>query len=89
MLNPEFALSIVFSFSSEFVVLGFVSLTVAFPFSKLAMLRWLDLFAYRIDIGILPLFEAAFIAFAIAVISVSSQAYQAARVNPTTTLRCH
>ena len=78
---------IVFSFAAEFVILLIVSLTVAVPIATFAVMRWLDSFAYRTEIGIMPFVQAAFIAFAIAMISVTSQAVRAARVNPAITLR--
>ncbi len=78
--------TIVLSFASEFVVLMAVSLVLAIPLALLAMQRWLDSFAYRVDIGILPFVQAAFIAFIIAMVSVVSQAIRAARLNPTITL---
>jgi len=60
---------------------------IAWPIAYFAMHRWLQNFAYRISIGVWMFVQAAFLALAIALITVSYQAVRAALVNPANSLR--
>jgi putative ABC transport system permease protein len=60
---------------------------IAWPIAYFAMHRWLQNFAYRISIEVWIFFLAAFLAFMIAVITVSYQAVRAALANPAESLR--
>ena len=68
--------------SADFVKLVFVAIVISLPLGWYLMNKWLQDFAYRINIQwwILPL--AAFLAIFIALITVSFQSIKAAMVNP-------
>jgi len=70
-------------------VLALVALAcgIAVPVAYLAMERWLEDFAYRIDVSGWMFVAASAIAVGIALITVSYQAIQAARTDPATALR--
>ncbi|UCG61380.1 MAG: ABC transporter permease [Candidatus Zixiibacteriota bacterium] len=55
---------------------------VALPVSYWAMTRWLESFAYRIEMGVFVFIAAGIAALVIAVLTVSYQAIKAARANP-------
>ena len=73
--------------SADFLKLVIVSLLVAFPVAYILMQKWLQEFAYRIDIGWLVFFIAGMCAVIIALITVSFQAIKAATANPIKSLR--
>lgn len=79
--------SLVLMLSSEFTKWVLVANIVAWPVTYYVMNRWLQDFAYRIDIGFLPFVLAAILAFAIALLTVSYQAVKAALANPVDSLR--
>ena len=60
---------------------------IAWPITYYAMNKWLQNFAYRIDLTIWPFLSAGFAALAIALLTVSWQAIRAAMANPVEALR--
>jgi len=78
---------LVIMLSSEFSKWVLVANIIAWPVAYLAMNRWLQAFAYRINIGFLPFVLAAIIAFIIAWLTVSYHSIKAALVNPVEFLR--
>ncbi|MEM6644783.1 MAG: ABC transporter permease [Bacteroidota bacterium] len=78
---------IILLLSREFVVLVSVAVLCAAPVAYALMERWLDGFAYQTDISWTVFVVAALIAFAIAGLTVSYHALQAARQNPVRALR--
>jgi len=78
---------VVFLLSFDFLKLVGIAFLVASPLAYVAMSRWLEDFAYRVDLGIGVFLAsgiaAAFIAFA----TVSTQAIRAAMSNPVEALR--
>jgi putative ABC transport system permease protein len=60
---------------------------IAWPVAWLLMDNWLDNFAYRIQIGVLPFIISALLAFIIALTTVIFQAYKAAITNPAQILK--
>ncbi len=60
---------------------------IAWPIVHLAMNRWLQNFAYRINIGLGAFVLAAGLAMAIALLTVGYQAFKTARANPLEALR--
>ena len=60
---------------------------IAFPIAWYAMNKWLQNFAYRIDLTIWPFLMAGLSALIIALLTVSWQAVKAARTNPLDSLR--
>ena len=79
--------SLLLLLSKEFLLLIVLSFGLAFPAGIYFMGDWLDTYAYRIDIGILPYLLAAVIAILTALITITAQTLKAVRVNPATALR--
>ena len=79
--------NIVMMLSKDFTQLVFVSIVLAIPFAYFFVLEWLAQFAYRIDLSIWIFMSAAMMSLIIAWLTVSSQAFRAASVNPVESLR--
>jgi putative ABC transport system permease protein len=79
--------SIIVLLTREFSKWVLLANLVAWPVAYFVMHRWLQNFAYRIRIEIWIFFLAAFLAFLIAVLTVSYQAARAALANPAESLR--
>ncbi len=79
--------SVVVLLSKDFVKWVVVANVVAWPLGFIFMNIWLQGFAYRIDMGFIEFFLAGFIAFLIALITVSFQSIKAAIVDPVRSLR--
>ena len=60
---------------------------LAWPIAWWFMHRWLDGFAYRIDLGLAPFLAAGFGAIAIAIATTAFHAVQVARSRPVSALR--
>jgi putative ABC transport system permease protein len=73
--------------SKEFIRLVLIACVVAFPLAWWAMNKWLQDFAYRINIGWWVFAIAAMAALLIALLTVSFQAIKAAIANPVKSLR--
>lgn len=73
--------------SKEFVKLVFIACVIAFPLSYWAMNKWLQSFAYRINISWWIFLIAGVVALLIALLTVSFQAIKAAIANPVKSLR--
>lgn len=73
--------------STEIVVLILVANALAWPVAWIFMNKWLDSFAYHIDMNILVYILSAFAAVILALITVSAQTIKAAMTNPANTLR--
>lgn len=80
-------LQIFLNLSREFLKLVTAGILVAWPVSYLLASSWLQSFAYRTDIGILPFVAAALVALLTAWSTVSYQALKAAVANPVRALR--
>ncbi len=81
------ASSIVALLSKDFIKLVLVAILIATPFSWYAMSKWLDVYAYRIDISWWTFLLAGGIALVIAVVTISFHAIKAANANPVKSLR--
>jgi len=79
--------SVITLVSKDFLLLVGIAFGVASPIAYLAMQQWLASFAYRIDLGVSIFAVAGVLAFLIAAATVSTQAWRAARIDPTTALR--
>lgn len=79
--------NIVFLFSREFSILIAISFLVAAPLAYLMMQKWLQDFAYRIELGVGVFILAIVISMLIAWITVGYKAIGAAIVNPVKSLR--
>jgi putative ABC transport system permease protein len=78
---------IVAMISKDFIKLVLIAFLIAFPVAWLMMNKWLQSFAYRINISWWVFALAGLLILAIALITVSFQALKAAMANPTTSLR--
>jgi putative ABC transport system permease protein len=73
--------------SKDFIKLVLISLFIASPVAFIFMNKWLQNFAYRINISGWVFVIAAFVALTIAFVTVSFQAIRAAVANPVNSLR--
>ncbi|HTB24233.1 MAG TPA: ABC transporter permease [Puia sp.] len=78
---------IVYLFSKEFTVLIGVAFLIATPLAYFIMHKWLQHFAYRIDIGVGIFLLTILISEVIAWLTVGYQAIKAAIANPVNSLR--
>ncbi|HUB60375.1 MAG TPA: ABC transporter permease [Puia sp.] len=79
--------TIVGMLSGDFIRLVLLSVVIASPLAWLAMRKWLQTFAYRIDISIWVFVAAGLIALVIAMLTVSVQTYRAASASPVKSLK--
>ncbi|MFN7118573.1 MAG: ABC transporter permease [Saprospiraceae bacterium] len=73
--------------SSDFLRLVLIAAIIAFPLGWWAMNRWLERFAYRIELSWWIFALAGVLAVVIALLTVSTQAIRAAVANPVKSLR--
>jgi len=73
--------------SKEFTRWVLISNIVAWPVAYIVMQKWLEGFAYRVDISPLIFLCSGAVAFGVAVLTVSFQAAKAASANPVEALR--
>ena len=73
--------------SKEFAKWVLIANVIAWPFAYYAMNKWLQGYAYRINIAVWSFILAAVLALAIALFTVSYQAVRAATANPADALR--
>lgn len=71
----------------EFIVLVVLANLIAWPAAYFALNRWLQDFAYRVELGPAVFVFAGLLALLIALSTVGYQAIKAARLNPVETLR--
>jgi len=79
--------NITFLLSTEFTKWVLLANIIAWPIAYYAMNRWLQGFAYRINIGLWSFVLSAVMAFLIALFTVSYQSVKAAIANPVDSLR--
>lgn len=79
--------SIIALLSKDFIVLIVVAMVIATPAAWFTMTRWLEGFAYRVEIHFWIFLAAGIAAVAIAAATISFQAIKAARGNPVNSLR--
>ena len=79
--------SIVALLSKDFMKLVLIAIVIASPIAWYAMHRWLQDFAYKIDIEWWVFALAGLLAVGIALLTVSFQSIRAALMNPVTSLR--
>jgi putative ABC transport system permease protein len=73
--------------SKDFLILVTIAFCLAVPIAWWAMSKWLQDFAFRVDIGAAVFILAGCIALIIAIVTVSFQAMKAALANPVKSLR--
>jgi putative ABC transport system permease protein len=79
--------NIVVLITKEFATLVLIGIVMGLPLAYWSMDKWLDEFAYRTDIGLLPLLIASGLCVLIAFVAASYQAIQASLMDPAKTLR--
>ncbi|HMI79362.1 MAG TPA: FtsX-like permease family protein, partial [Ferruginibacter sp.] len=79
--------SVVGLLSKDFLKLVFVAIIIASPLAWYAMNKWLQDFAYRINLAWWIFLLAGFIAVLIAFVTISFQAIRSANANPVKSLR--
>jgi len=79
--------SILGRLSKEFILLVAIANILAWPVSYYFMNRWLQNFAFRINISIWTFFIASVLSLAVAILVVSFKSLQAATANPADSLR--
>ncbi|QJX47033.1 FtsX-like permease family protein [Hymenobacter taeanensis] len=80
-------LSIVYLLSRDLTKLVGLGILLALPLSYLVVRHWLDSFEYRITLHAWYFLGAGLLAVTVAWLTISTQALQAARLNPTQSLR--
>ena len=78
---------IVYLLSIEFSKIVLISIIIAIPISYVLADRWLQSFAYRVDVEWWLFAGSALAAFVIVWLTVGAQAFRAARLNPVSCLR--
>jgi putative ABC transport system permease protein len=73
--------------SKDFLTLVLIAAVIAFPVAWWAMHRWLNDFAYRVNIGWWVFVVAGILAMLIALLTISFQSIKAAIANPVKSLR--
>jgi putative ABC transport system permease protein len=73
--------------AKEFIVLVVIAFIIAAPVAWFAMHKWLQNYAYRVDISWWIFFATGVLAILIALFTVSVQAIKAAVANPVAALR--
>ncbi|MDZ4699142.1 MAG: ABC transporter permease [Rhodothermales bacterium] len=73
--------------SREFLVLVIAALVIAIPVAYFGVRRWLDGFAYRVDLGADVFLIAGALAVVVALVAVAYQALRAALADPVRSLR--
>jgi putative ABC transport system permease protein len=81
------AVSVAVLLSRKFVMLVLIAVVIALPAAYVAALKWLDNFAYRIEIGPAMFILAGALALLIAILTVSYQSVKAALADPVKSLR--
>ena len=79
--------SIVTLLSKDFVLMVVIASLIAFPLAWWALNKWLQDFAYRIDVPWLAFIGAAALVLLIALLTVGVQSIRAAMMNPVKSLR--
>jgi putative ABC transport system permease protein len=73
--------------SKDFLILVSVSVIIALPVAYYFMNNWLQNYVYRTKIGVMVLILAALLTMVITFITISYKAYQAAIMNPASSIR--
>ena len=71
----------------DFVMMVILANVIAWPVAYFAMRKWLESFAYRIDITLVTFLLAAGAALLIAFLAIGTQTLRAAMTDPVDTLR--
>jgi putative ABC transport system permease protein len=86
-INGAKSIEIFSLLSREYIIWVIISIVIACPIAWYAMNKWLQNFAYRINVSVWVFALAGAIALLIAFLTVSWQSYRAASKNPVEALR--
>ena len=78
---------ITFLFSGNFIKLVIISAVIALPLAFYFMQKWLNGFAYRVELGLAEVLISCLAALSISLITISYQAIKAAKSNPINSIR--
>jgi putative ABC transport system permease protein len=73
--------------TKEFLILVIIALVIALPVSFVLASQWLDSFAYRMVIGLLPFAAGAAVALSTVILSISYETIRSTRSDPVKVLR--
>ena len=73
--------------NKSFLILVVVANLISWPIAYILIKKWLDGFAYRIDMPVIPFLLAPLVSIVIAVLTVSIQARKAAVTDPVNALK--
>ena len=73
--------------ASEFVLLVLAANIIAWPLAWIVMNKWLQNYAYRVDVGVLSLLIPGIITAVVSLLTSSSYSVRAALANPADSLR--
>ena len=73
--------------SKDFIALVVIAIVVAFPVSGWMMKKWLEGFAYRINITFTVFLISGLLALIVALLTVAAQGMKAASANPVKSLK--
>ena len=79
--------NLVMLLAKNFLVLALVANVVAWPLAYLLATSWLEQFTYRMNLGLVLFVITGLLTLLIVFLTVSGQAWRAARANPVTSLR--
>ena len=79
--------AIIYLLSADFTKLVLLSIIAALPLSYIIVSNWLDSYAYRINLNPWYFLSAGMLTLLIAWLTIGTQAFKAARINPTECLR--
>ncbi len=73
--------------SQEYILLVGVAFVLAAPVTWIVLSRWLDTFAYKLDLTVWPILVAGLLAMVFAIVTVGGHALQASHINPATAIK--
>ena len=82
------ATKIITLFSKDFITLVLIAIFLASPFVYYFMNEWIQNFPYRTEISLMIFVSAGLLSIILTLLTISYQAYKAARTNPVNSLKC-
>lgn len=73
--------------NSSFFIMVLAANVISWPVAYILTKKWLETFAYRIDLPVLPFISSALITILLTVLTVSTQAKKAVKANPVDALK--
>ena len=73
--------------SKDFIKLVLISFVIAAPIGYYTLSKWLERFAYHIDINLMSFVLAGIISISIAILTIAYESIKAARTNPVDSLK--